>query len=103
MSRSAYWTIVMEGRPTAFRAGERDDLVPTLKQLQNRHPDTHLMWFQNGRYWRTPLDAIRPRVQRWARPKPGTAAERRGGFDRQRDRRKPGPRGRGPRKDRRRG
>jgi hypothetical protein len=90
MSRTAYWTIVMEGRPTAFRAGEREDLVPTLKQLQNRHPDTHLMWFQNGRYWRTPLDAVRPRVQR--RP-----------FDRQRDARRPGLRGRGPRKDRRRG
>jgi hypothetical protein len=88
VSRTAYWTIVMEGRPTAFRAGERDDLVPTLKQLQNRHPDTHLMWFQNGRYWRSPLDAIRPRVQQRARR-----------FG-QRDPRKPRPRGRGPRKDR---
>jgi hypothetical protein len=60
MALRSYWTIVMEGRPTAFRAArrDRDALLPTLKQLQSRHPETHLMWFSNGRYWRSPEDAF---------------------------------------------
>jgi hypothetical protein len=68
MPLRSYWTIVMEGRPTAFRAADQDELVPTLRQLQVRHPDTHLMWFANGRYWRSPLDARRPAPRPGNRP-----------------------------------
>jgi len=49
--RYAYWTIILEGKPTAFRAHTRDELVPTFKQLHARHPDTVLMWFARGRLW----------------------------------------------------
>jgi 23S rRNA pseudouridine2605 synthase len=49
--RHAYWTIILEGKPTAFRAHTEEELLPTLKQLQARHPDTVLRWFSRGRLW----------------------------------------------------
>ena len=55
--RFAYWTIIVEGKPTAFRAGERDELVPTFKQLQGKHPDAVMMWFAKGRLWASPDEA----------------------------------------------
>jgi translation initiation factor IF-2 len=51
--RYTYWTIIMEGKPTAFRARTQDELLPTLKQLQARHPDAVLMWFARGRLWKS--------------------------------------------------
>jgi len=52
--RHAYWTIILEGKPTAFRAHTREELAPTLRQLQARHPDAVLMWFARGRLWASP-------------------------------------------------
>lgn len=78
--RFAYWTIIVEGKPTAFRAAERDDLVPTFKQLQGKHPDAVMMWFARGRLWASPDEA--------------RAAEQRGG-----ERRKPDWRPGGEHKD----
>lgn len=49
--RHAYWTIILDGKPTAFRAHTRDELAPTLRQLQARHPDAVMMWFARGRLW----------------------------------------------------
>jgi hypothetical protein len=49
--RHHYWTIILEGKPTAFRAHTRDELVPTFRQLQTRHPDTVMKWFARGRLW----------------------------------------------------
>ena len=37
--RHAYWTIILEGKPTAFRAHTQEELLPTFKQLQAQHPD----------------------------------------------------------------
>ena len=37
--RHHYWTIILEGKPTAFRAHTQEELIPTLRQLQARHPD----------------------------------------------------------------
>jgi len=54
MPRYAYWTIILDGGPTAFRARQRDDLLPTLRQLQSRHPDAIMKWFQYGRLWESP-------------------------------------------------
>ena len=51
------WVIVAGTQPTAFRAREADDLVPTLKQLQRTQPDVSLMWFERGRLWRSPEEA----------------------------------------------
>ncbi len=55
--RHMYWTIILEGGPTAFRASRREELEPTLKQLQSRHPDTVLKWFARGRLWNSPEEA----------------------------------------------
>lgn len=57
MARLAYWTILIGTSPTAFRAKEPNDLVPTLKQLQRVHPDAVMKWFQRGRVWDSPADA----------------------------------------------
>jgi hypothetical protein len=56
--RFAYWTIILEGKPTAFRAQERDDLLPTFNQLQTKHPDVALMWFKSGKLWPSRDEAL---------------------------------------------
>ncbi len=55
--RHTYWTIILEGGPTAFRAHKREELLPTLKQLQSRHPDAVMKWFARGRLWNSPEQA----------------------------------------------
>ena len=52
--RHAYWTIILEGKPTAFRSHTREELAPTFRQLQARHPDAVMMWFARGRLWQSP-------------------------------------------------
>ena len=49
--RYTYWTILIGGQPTAFRAATRDELLPTLKQLQSTQPDAVMMWFARGKVW----------------------------------------------------
>lgn len=49
--RHHYWTIILEGKPTAFRAHTEEELVPTLRQLQAKHPDAVMKWFARGRLW----------------------------------------------------
>jgi hypothetical protein len=58
MARGAFWTIIVDDQPTAFRAPVREDLLPTLKQLQRQHPTAVIKWFQRGRLWETPGDAM---------------------------------------------
>jgi hypothetical protein len=53
----AFWVIVDGATPTAFRAKHRDDLVPTLKQLQRTQPAVVLRWFDRGRLWDSPIAA----------------------------------------------
>jgi hypothetical protein len=55
--RYAYWTILVDGGPTAFRAAEPDELMPTLKRLQVKQPDAVLKWFEKGRLWESRDDA----------------------------------------------
>jgi hypothetical protein len=80
--RYAYWTIIVGGKPTAFRAQQRDDLLPTFNQIHSKHPDAVMMWFARGRLWTSPEDA--------------RAAEHRGGTRRAPDWR-PGGEHRDPR------
>lgn len=49
--RFTYWTIIAGGQPTAFRAATQDELLPTLRQLQSKHPDAAMMWFARGKLW----------------------------------------------------
>ena len=55
--RFSYWTIILEGKPTAFRAYQRDDLQTVFKQLQTKHPDVVMKWFARGRLWESPEEA----------------------------------------------
>jgi hypothetical protein len=99
--RYAYWTILIDSKPTAFRARVRDELVPTFHQLQRTNPDIVMKWFARGRLWES------PEHEREARRKPPASSERRGrewrpGGEhrdpRQRFQRRHKPR-RGPRRD----
>ena len=55
--RYAYWTILVDEQPTAFRAGSQEDLMPTFKRLKQKNPTAKMMWWQNGKLWDTRLDA----------------------------------------------
>ena len=75
--RHAYWTIIYANQPTAFRAATPDELMPTLRQLQSKHPDAVMMWFARGRLWRSPDEArdalMRRRERRGTDWRPGGA------------------------------
>ncbi len=62
--RFAFWTILIDNRPTAFRAKEQADLLPTLRQLRRTNTDVVLKWFANGRLWESPDEARLSRRQR---------------------------------------
>src|SRR5579864_1702339 len=49
--RFAYWTILIDQKPTAFRAREADELLPTLNQLKRKNTDVVMKWFARGRLW----------------------------------------------------
>src|SRR5262245_19661871 len=49
--RYAYWTIIAGGLPTAFRAAEREELLPTFKRIQEKHPDAQMKYFARGKLW----------------------------------------------------
>jgi 23S rRNA pseudouridine2605 synthase len=49
--RYAYWTILIDDKPTAFRAREREELQPTLVQLQRKSPNVTMRWFARGKLW----------------------------------------------------
>src|SRR5688500_8144256 len=55
--RHTYWTIIVAGQPTAFRAATPEELLPTLKQTQVRQPDAVMKWFARGKLWDSPEQA----------------------------------------------
>jgi hypothetical protein len=55
--RFAYWTILIDNAPTAFRARDRADLMGVFRQLANRNPNAAIRWFSNGRLWESPEQA----------------------------------------------
>jgi hypothetical protein len=96
--RYSYWTIIAGGLPTAFRATERDELMPTFTRIRQKHPDARMQWFARGKLWDSP-EAAREAV---ASQRGGTAdarprrREAGGGGSRDRDWR-PGGEHRDPR------
>jgi len=52
--RYTYWTIIIDGKATAFRAREREELLPTFKQLGKTQPRVSMRWFSKGRLWASP-------------------------------------------------
>ena len=75
------WVIVDGTQPTAFRAREAEDLIPTLKQLQRTQPDVALMWFERGRLWNSPGDAQQALLERRRTPPKGRGREWRPGGE----------------------
>jgi hypothetical protein len=70
--RYAYWTILIDGKATAFRARERDELLPTFNQLARKNADIAMRYFARGRLWDNPEQA------QWAarNPQPKTRPPR---------------------------
>lgn len=56
--RYAYWTILIDNRPTAFRARTLEELQPTLHQLRRTNRDVVMKWFARGRVWESPEAAL---------------------------------------------
>ncbi len=52
--RFAYWTILIDNAPTAFRARDAQELLPTLAQLKRTNDNVVLKWFAGGRLWDSP-------------------------------------------------
>jgi len=52
--RFAYWTIIIDDAPTAFRARDRAELMGVLRQLANRNPNAVMKWFAHGKLWDSP-------------------------------------------------
>jgi hypothetical protein len=52
--RYAYWTILAGGLPTAFRAADREELLPTFRRLKEKHPDAEMKYFARGKLWSSP-------------------------------------------------
>jgi hypothetical protein len=70
--RYAYWTILIDEKPTAFRARDREELLPTLHQLRRKNAAVVMKWFARGRLWESPEAADA------ARRAPKPAPEKRG-------------------------
>lgn len=60
--RYAYWTILVDNLPTAFRAREREELRPTFERLKQKHPDAVMRWFSQGQLWDSPEAAAAARA-----------------------------------------
>jgi hypothetical protein len=73
--RYSYWTILAGGLPTAFRAAERADLLPTFNRIREKHPDAEMKWFARGKLWESPeaslADLQRARTRRDRDWRPG--------------------------------
>ena len=70
--RFAYWTILIDGKATAFRAKESEELLPTLNQLRRKNDDVALRYFSRGKLWDSPEQA------EWAAKNAGGFGEKRG-------------------------
>jgi len=55
--RYAYWTILIDQKPTAFRSREREELLPTFHQLGRKNTDVVMKWFARGKLWDSPEEA----------------------------------------------
>ncbi|SRR5258708_5426763 len=69
--RFVFWTILIDGKPTAFRARDREELLPTLGQLKRTNPDVVVKWFARGRLWDS-------REAERAADRPASTGEKRG-------------------------
>src|SRR5262249_15220097 len=52
--RFAFWTILIDDKPTAFRARDREELLPTFNQLRRTNPRIEMKWFTRAKLWDRP-------------------------------------------------
>jgi len=57
VAQHSFWIIVDGQTPTSFKSRQREDLLPTLHQLQRKQPQVKLLWFERGRLWVSPTEA----------------------------------------------
>ena len=55
--RFAYWTIILDGTATSFRAHDQAEILPTFNQLKKKDPTAQLKWFSGGKLWDSPEQA----------------------------------------------
>lgn len=55
--RFACWVIVAGSVPTGFRSRDREELLPTFRQLQRTQPDVVLKFFARGKLWDSDTEA----------------------------------------------
>jgi hypothetical protein len=77
--RFACWVIVAGDISTGFRSRDRDELVPTLKQLQRTQPDAALKYFARGKLWESDAAAAQALVEARRAKRTRTDAWRPGG------------------------
>ena len=70
--RFASWTILIDNKPTAFRARDQQELLPTVAQLKRKNEHVELKWFAQGRLWDS------PEAQHAAGRRPQPPGEKRG-------------------------
>src|SRR6266850_3195853 len=85
--RYAYWTIIAGGLPTAFRAADRDELLPTFQRIKDKHPDAQMKYFARGKLWESQDAARAGQTRGGARNRGGERHARPGEAGRERDRR----------------
>lgn len=61
--RFVYWTIIAGGMPTAFRAADREDLLPVFHRIRGKHPDAEMKYFAQGKLWNSPEEAREARAR----------------------------------------
>jgi hypothetical protein len=83
--RYAYWTILVDEQPTAFRAAQLEEIQPTFRRLKDKHPSARLVWFQNGKVWNSRLDAREAMRARGERGRSGDVRQRQPSDVRQRE------------------
>ncbi len=83
--RYAFWTILIDQQPTAFRAREQAELLPTLAQLRRTNSDVVMKWFARGRLWESPEQEREAQHQRRERGRGGHVAAAAGREKRGRD------------------
>ena len=102
--RHAYWTILIDNQPTAFRAHDPEELLPTLNRLREKNDSAVMKWFERGQLFDS-RDAAREAgmgrgERRWEGPRPDRDQEGRGRSDAEFRGRDPERRPRQPESDR---
>lgn len=71
--RHAYWTILVDQQPTAFRAHDPEELLPTFNRLKERHALVEMKWFERGRLFDSREEARRSGAERGRSRRPSEA------------------------------